>query len=109
MAEIEFDFLQNIGRKIYEVISSDDTMVDWLAEVVNYYNQKFEYPEDTIEKIIKYFSDDKVENHSQILDDIKRVVFDPDNTDNFLGCIFFPSVGEEEEEEGDDVDRKSIV
>lgn len=107
--DISFSFIQEVGKKVNEILINDPNKADWVNDTINYYNENDEYPENLVIEIINYLTDTGDEEKENLLDQIKKIVLDEDNVENLLGAIFFPSLGEEEEEEGKEEDDEPPI
>ena len=107
--DISFSFIQEVGKKVNEILINDPNKADWVNDTINYYNENDEYPENLVIEIINYLTDTGDEEKENLLDQIKKIVLDEDNVENLLGAIFFPSSGEEEEEEGKEEEEEPPI
>lgn len=98
--EVDFDFIYQVAQKITDFLLNDPEREEWYSSVVNYYEEKEQFPENTIKKITDYLIDDK--EYVSLVDDVNSIVAQEENTDNLLSSIFFPPSEEETQIESEE-------
>ena len=102
--EIDFTFIEDVGKKVNDYFLNDPNHSEWFSAILDEYNLNNEYPPDLITIIIKKLSSVNDVYCTQLLDNVKSIIQDEDNTDNLLSYVL--STFNEEEEESNDNDNE---
>ncbi|OHT08828.1 hypothetical protein TRFO_22590 [Tritrichomonas foetus] len=92
-----FDFIQEKGIQISDLLFSQTTLTDWVQSVRDEYNYSCEFPEETFSKLNEITKSDKDLNGA-----LRGICFDPDCPENSIilfQYIFFPESKEDHQDE----------
>ena len=82
---LNFDFIFETGKKIFEVLSRNKSNEEWINKAKQEYDVNCSYPDDTYSKISC-----ALEGDSDLLRDFQGIVNSNDDIEQFYNSIFFP-------------------
>ncbi|OHS95882.1 hypothetical protein TRFO_10293 [Tritrichomonas foetus] len=83
--DINFDFIDNVAKRVQDLIFEDENLTDWINDVVNFYNENSTFPDDTFQ-ILRSELNDK---DNDLLSDVRYIVGNSeDDKESLFNAIF---------------------